>query len=237
MIDEYSDKRETRRTWMHVDLDMFYAAVEIRDNPSLATKPVAVGDNAMIQTTNYVARKYGVKSAIPGFIGRKLCPHLVFVKPNYAKYRQVSDEFKKVLAYYDPRLESVGLDEANLDLTEYLAENGLDNDLGRIYLGREIREKIYAKISLTSSCGIGANKMLAKICSEINKPNGQTYLPNDEIEILKFMKDMPVRKIPGVGRVNEHILSGLNIYNCKDLVEKATEVYATFTEWAFEFLV
>jgi len=120
---------------MHVDLDMFYAAVEIRDNPSLATKPVAVGDNSMIQTTNYVARKYGVKSAIPGFIGRKLCPHLVFVKPNYAKYRQVSDEFKKVLAFYDPRLESVGLDEANLDLTEYLAENGLDNDLGRIYLG------------------------------------------------------------------------------------------------------
>jgi len=157
---------------MHVDLDMFYAAVEIRDNPSLATKPVAVGDNSMIQTTNYVARKYGVKSAIPGFIGRKLCPHLVFVKPNYAKYRQVSDEFKKVLAFYDPRLESVGLDEANLDLTEYLAENGLDNDLGRIYLGWEIREKIYSKISLTSSCGIGSNKMLAKICSEINKPNG-----------------------------------------------------------------
>jgi DNA polymerase kappa len=90
---------------------------------------------------------------------------------------------------------------------------------------------------MTASCGIGSNRMLAKICSEMNKPNGQTYIPNDETEILKFMKDMPVRKIPGVGKVNEHILSGLNIYTCKDLVEKATEVYVTFTEWAFEFLV
>lgn len=96
-IEEYSNKRDVRRTWMHVDLDMFYAACEIRDNPKLAKKPLAVGDNAMIQTTNYIARKYGVKSAMPGFIGRKLCPHLVFVKPDYAKYRRVSDEFKAVL--------------------------------------------------------------------------------------------------------------------------------------------
>jgi DNA polymerase kappa len=79
--------------------------------------------------------------------------------------------------------------------------------------------------------------MLAKICSELNKPNGQTYLPNDEVEILKFMMDLPVRKVPGIGKVNEHILAGLNIYCCKDLVEKATEVYVTFTEWAFQFLV
>jgi DNA polymerase kappa len=90
---------------------------------------------------------------------------------------------------------------------------------------------------MTASCGIACNKMLAKICSELNKPNGQTYLPNDEVEIMKFMKDLPVRKIPGVGKVNEHILSGLNIYSCSDLVEKSTEVYVTFTDWAFEFLV
>ena len=122
-INDYVKKRETRRTWMHLDLDMFYAAVEIRDNASLRRKPVAVGDNTMIQTTNYIARKYGVKSAMPGFIGRRLCPHLVFVKPNYPKYREVSEAFKKVLARYDARLESCGLDEANLDLTDYLMEN------------------------------------------------------------------------------------------------------------------
>ena len=119
-IESYVNKRETRRTWFHIDLDMFYAACEIRDNPSLSRKPVAVGDNSMIQTTNYIARKYGVKSAMPGFIGRKLCPQLVFVKPNYVKYRQVSDDFKRILQLYDPKLESCGLDEANLDLTEYL---------------------------------------------------------------------------------------------------------------------
>ena len=90
---------------------------------------------------------------------------------------------------------------------------------------REIRGKIFNKLRITSSCGIASNKMLAKIVGELNKPNGQTYMPNDEIEILKFMKDLPVRKVPGVGKVNEHILAGLNIYSCKDLIEKATEVY------------
>jgi DNA polymerase kappa len=90
---------------------------------------------------------------------------------------------------------------------------------------------------MTASCGIGPNRMLAKIMSEMNKPNGQTLMPNDEMEILKFMRNLPVRKLPGVGKVNEHILAGLNIYFCKDLVEKATEVYVTFTEWAYEFLI
>ena len=100
-IEEYNYQREIRRTWLHVDLDMFYAACEIRDNPSLCRKPVAVGDNSMIQTTNYIARKYGVKSAMPGFIGRKLCPHLIFVRPNYKKYKEVSEKFKSILRHYD----------------------------------------------------------------------------------------------------------------------------------------
>lgn len=218
---------------MHIDMDMFYAAVEIRDNPSLRNKPVAVGDNTMITTTNYIARKYGVKSAMPGFIGRRLCPHLVFIKPNIPKYRRVSDHFRQILGDYDPKNDGAGLDEANVDLTDYLGANGLDNDMGRIYVVSQIRERIFHEMGMTASCGIACNKMLAKICSELNKPNGQTILPNDEVEILKFMMDLPVRKVPGIGKVNEHILAGLNIYSCKDLVEKATEVYVTFTEWAF----
>ena len=236
-IEEYANKRETNRTWIHVDLDMFYAACEIRDNPKLARKPLAVGDNSMIQTTNYIARKYGVKSGMPGFIGRKLCPHLVFVKPNYKKYRAVSDVFKGVIKEYDLHPECAGLDEANLDVTDFLQNNDLDHELGRIFVAKELRTKIYEAIKITSSCGIACNKMMAKICSELNKPNGQTYMPNDEIEILKFMKDMPVRKIPGVGKATEHIMAGLNISACKDIIEKATEVYATFTEFSFEFLI
>ena len=133
-VECFIKERETRRTWMHVDMDMFYAAVEIRDNPSLKKKPVAVGDNTMIQTTNYIARKYGVKSAMPGFIGRRLCPHLVFIKPNYPKYRAASEDFRRVLFPYDSKLESCGLDEANLDLTDYLVDNKLDTDLGRIFV-------------------------------------------------------------------------------------------------------
>lgn len=95
-----------------------------------------------------------------------------FVKPNYPRYREVSDEFKRILRHYDPKLESCGLDEANLDLTEYLKENNLDSDLGRIFVAKEIREKIYASIQITSSAGIACNRMLAKICTELNKPNG-----------------------------------------------------------------
>jgi DNA polymerase kappa len=142
-----------------------------------------------------------------------------------------------VLRKYDNRMESCGLDEANLDLTEYLTENNLDHPLGRIFTATQIRTEIFEAIRITASCGVGPNRMLAKMMSEMNKPNGQTLIPNDEVEILKFMRDLPVRKIPGVGKVNEHILAGLNIYFCKDLVEKATEVYVTFTEWAYEFLI
>jgi DNA polymerase kappa len=96
----------------------------------------------------------------------------VFVRPNYKKYREVSDVFKRILMQYDPKLESCGLDEANLDLTEYLKENDLDHDLGRIFVASEIRRKIYEAIKITSSAGIACNRMMAKICTELNKPNG-----------------------------------------------------------------
>jgi DNA polymerase kappa len=109
---------------------------------------------------------------MPGFIGRRLCPHLVFIKPNYPKYRQISDEFKAVLRQYDQKMESCGLDEANLDLTDFLVDNNLDNQLGRIFVATQIREKIFQRIRMTASCGIACNRMLAKICSELNKPNG-----------------------------------------------------------------
>lgn len=108
------------RTWIHVDMDAFYAAVEMRDDTSLKEKPLAIGDRNMILTTNYWARKFGVRSGVPGFIGTKLCADLIFMKPNYPKYRAASEEFHSVLRKYDNQLEVVGLDEANLDVTEYL---------------------------------------------------------------------------------------------------------------------
>lgn len=112
-------------------MDMFFAAVEIRDDPSLADKPVAVGGMSMISTANYIARQYGVRSAMPGFIAKKLCPELVFVDCHFEKYKETSDVFMKILEEYDPELESMGCDEANLDITKYLIEKGLNTDEGK----------------------------------------------------------------------------------------------------------
>jgi len=109
-------------------MDMFYAAVEIRDRPELADKPVAVGGMSMVSTANYVARKYGVRSAMPGFIAKQLCPGLVLVPCNFQKYKEVSEVMRSIVAEYDPNYASMGLDEVNLDVTEYLLAKGMDHD-------------------------------------------------------------------------------------------------------------
>ncbi len=124
---EIKKELDLKRTWIHVDLDAFYAAVEMRDNPSLTEKPIAVAEKNMIMTTNYIARKYGVRSGIPCFIGKKLCPDIIFIKPDFSKYRKASEEFKSVLRQYDEFLETVGLDEANLDVTDYLIKHKIDH--------------------------------------------------------------------------------------------------------------
>jgi DNA polymerase kappa len=123
-------------------MDAFYAAVEMRDNPQLREIPLAIGDKNMIMTTNYVARNFGIRSGVPGFIGKKLCPDLVFMKPDFTKYRKASAEIILILKKYDPLLESVGLDEANLDITDYLKKNDLDNELGRLFVAERIRSEI-----------------------------------------------------------------------------------------------
>lgn len=175
----------------------------------------------MIQTTNYIARNYGVKSGMPGFIGKKICPNLIFIKPNYVKYRRMSDKMKGILAKYDDQSESLGLDEASIDVTQYLIDNGLNTEDGKIFLGQKIRQEIKEGLSLTASCGVACNKLLAKICSDVNKPNGVTYLNNRVDQIMSFMSEQPVRKIPGIGKINEMILYGIGIRQCKDIIDKA----------------
>jgi len=125
---------------------------------------------------------------MPGFIGRQLCPQLMFVKSNKEKYKKISEtEFIPILKQYDPNLETIGMDEANLDVTDYLREHKLDHPEGRIYLANKIREQIETQTRMTASMGVACNKMLAKICSEINKPNGQSYLPFEFNVIREFM--------------------------------------------------
>ena len=179
-IKNIKKERDLTRTWIHVDMDAFYAAVEMRDDPSLCDKPLAIGDKNMIMTTNYIARNYGIRSGVPGFIGKKLCPNLIFMRPDYTKYRKASDEIQAILKEYDPDLEIVGLDEANMDVTNYLQKNDMDNEMGRLFIGQKIRQEIREKTKMTASCGIACNKMLAKVCSDMNKPDGQTYLQSSE---------------------------------------------------------
>ena len=232
-----AESRLLIRTWIHVDMDMFYAAVEIRDRPELATIPVAIGSDSMISTANYVARKYGVRSAMPGFIARKLCPQLVFVPCSFEKYREVSLVFKEIVEEYDPEFESMGLDETNLDVTEYCRAHEIVTDDQKQMLALEIRTRVNEATKLTCSAGIACNKMLAKICSDINKPNGQTFLKADAEVIREFMANMDVRKIPGIGRMTELTLSGLQVRKCKDVLDKAPEIMISFKENTAQFLL
>ena len=123
---------------------------------------------------------------MPGFIGQKICKDLVFIKPNYPKYKMVATQFRQIAASYDEDFESLGLDEVDIDVTQYLKCNGLDSEEGCIFLGQKIRAEIQEKTNLTASLGIACNKLLAKICGAVNKPDGLTYLPPSVPDILAF---------------------------------------------------
>jgi len=240
LLEKYRKEYDLTRTWIHVDMDMFYAAIEIRNDPSLADKPIAVGSYSMIATANYVARKYGVRSAMPGFIGRKLCPDLITIQYSRARheeYARVSDEIMKILEEYNPELEVIGLDEAALDVTDYLEAKGNVNNDTRLHLAQEIQRRIYEKVKLTASCGVAANKMLAKISCDMKKPNGITLVPFNSKEIEEFMRKLSVRKIPGVGAVNEQLLNGLGFNTCEDILKRITDIYILFPKDYFEFYV
>lgn len=236
-MQEYENYRIMTETWIHIDMDMFYASVEIRDDPSLADKPIAVGDNSMISTANYVARKFGVRSAMPGFIGKKLCEDLVFVKPNFAKYQVEGEKVREVFREFDPEFESLGLDEGHLRVTEVLINLGMNDDDGRMRIAQIIREKIFEKTKLTASAGIACNKVLAKIATDKGKPNGQFLVPFDREKIVEFMENLDVRKIPGIGKVLEKTLNELGIYTCKDILSKRLELYLAFGESSLDFLL
>jgi DNA polymerase kappa len=233
----FETERILTETWLHVDMDMYYASVEIRDNPELADKPIAVGSHNMLTTANYVARKYGVASAMPGFIGLKLCPELIIIPPNFEKYSEVAEQVRNIFKEYDPNFESMGLDEGYLFITPILRQRNIDHEEGRQLIAQEIRDRIYAETSLTASAGIACNKTLAKICSNMNKPNGQFYLPPEKEEILSFVSPLKIRKIPGIGKVLEQMLNGLGVLTCADILEKKVELSFVFTDTTYQFVI
>ena len=233
-IEFLKEHRRFDKIWMHLDMDMFFAAVEIRDNPSLKDIPMAVGGMSMISTSNYIARKYGVRSAMPGFIAMKLCPQLKLVEPHFYRYKEESSKVMAVLEEYDSNIESMGLDEAYIDLTDYCKDNKKYSKEEIIEVVNEIKKKIFEKTQLTCSCGIACNKTLAKICSDYNKPNGLFYLDYDAKIIEEFVSKLSIRKIPFIGSKTESKLNLLNIFTCKDLIERYVDLFY-LNEDSFDF--
>ena len=198
------------RKIIHLDMDCFYAAVEMRERPELAGKPIAVGGGSrrgVVTTCNYEARKFGVRSAMPGFQAAERCPHLIFLPVRFDLYRAESAKIRRILRDYTPLVEPLSLDEAYLDVT------GLERYAWDI--AKEIRRRIFSETALTGSAGIAPNKMLAKIASDWRKPNGQFAIT--PAQVASFMRDLPVRKIWGVGPKSAEKFERQGIHTCGDL--------------------
>ncbi|WP_348710616.1 DNA polymerase IV [Tenacibaculum sp. 190524A05c] len=207
------------RKIIHVDMDAFYASVEQLDNPELRGKPVAVGGSevrGVVSAASYEARKFGVKSAMSGVLAKKKCPHLIFVKPRYARYKEISSKIREIFYDYTDLVEPLSLDEAYLDVTE----NKKGNPSASL-IAQEIRDRIWEELELRASAGISINKFIAKVASDINKPNGQkTIKPN---EVLDFLEELPVGKFYGVGKVTAAKMHNHGIFNGLDLKNRTLE--------------
>ena len=235
-ISELEAKRVLTETWILIDMDMFYAAIELLERPDLTSSPVAVCSNNMITAANYVAREFGIKSGTPVYQGRSRCRDLVLLESNMEKYKQVAKEVRDVLGEYDEKMETKGLDEAYLLVTQTLIRRKMNTDEGKCALAEEIREKVFKKTGLTSSAGIACNKLLSKICSEVKKPNGQFYLPPIPAEIRRFMFNRKVRDITGVGKVTGQLLTSIGIFTCKQIFEEQLKIYVGFPQNVCTFL-
>lgn len=305
---ELEQSRDLNNTIVHIDMDAFYAAVEMRDNPELKDKPIAVGSSSMLSTSNYHARRFGVRAAMPGFIAKRLCPQLIIVPPNFDKYHAVSKEVKEILADYDPNFMAMSLDEAYLNITKHLQErqnwpedkrkyfiktgHSLENDKPRkevnklsehersispllfedsppdlqppgntsqvnseeqnnpqilqnsVVFGtsaeevvKEIRFRIEQKTTLTASAGIAPNTMLAKVCSDKNKPNGQYQILPKRQAVMDFIKDLPIRKVSGIGKVTEKMLKALGIITCTELYQQRALLSLLFSETSWRYFL
>lgn len=205
--------KHKQRKIIHIDMDAFYASVEQRDNPLLKGKPVAVGraeKRGVVSAASYEARKFGVRSAMSSLIAKQKCPSLIFVKPQFEKYKKVSKQIRDIFNEYTDLVEPLSLDEAFLDVTV-----NKKNMQSATLIAKEIREKIFKTTMLTASAGISVNKFLAKIASDYNKPNGQCVIPPEEAE--KFVEDLPIEKFFGIGKVTAEKMKKYGIFKGIDL--------------------
>lgn len=205
------------RKIIHVDMDAFYASVEQLDNPDLRQKPVAVGGNELrgvVSAASYEARRFGVRSAMSGILAKKKCPDLIFVKPRFDRYKEISKQIRSIFYDYTDLVEPLSLDEAYLDVTV----NKKGNPSATL-IAKEIRDRILKETGLNASAGISINKFIAKVASDVNKPNGQKTVNPEEVQ--RFLEELEIRKFYGVGKVTADKMYGLGIFTGKDLKGKS----------------
>ena len=207
------------RKIIHVDMDAFYASVEQNDRPELKGLPIAVGGSSqrgVVAAASYEARKFGVRSALSSVVAKRNCPELIFVKPRFDRYREISNQIREIFHEFTDLVEPLSLDEAYLDVTE----NKKDQE-SATYLARDIRKMIYEKTGLYASAGISINKFLAKVASDINKPNGQkTISPK---EVIPFLEALEIGDFHGIGKKTAEKMNRLGIFNGADLKSKSLE--------------
>lgn len=200
-------------------MDAFYASVEMLDNPELRGKAIAVGGSearGVVSAASYEARKFGVRSAMSGYLAKKRCPHIIFVKPRFDRYREISQKIRSIFLDYTDLVEPLSLDEAYLDVTHN--KKGIPS---ATLIASEIRFRILQETGLTASAGISINKFIAKVASDYNKPNGQkTVNPQ---EVAPFLENLAIGKFYGVGKVTEERMYQLGIFTGLDLKQKSVE--------------
>ena len=209
-----SRSEPTLRRILHCDMDCFYAAIHMRDDPTLVGRPVIVGGSpqgrGVVAAASYEVRRYGVHSAMPAARAVKLCPHAVFIKPDFKLYQAESKEIMAIFRDFTPMVQPASLDEAYLDVTEHLGPWG-----SATAVAREIRRRVREERGLTVSVGVGPNRLVAKIASDVDKPDGLTVVKPHRVQA--FLDPLPVRKIHGVGPATEKALLGLGVTTIADL--------------------
>ncbi len=219
---------EAERKIIHVDMDSFFAAIEQRENPDLLGKPMAVGGDGrrgVLCTASYEAREYGCRSAMPGFKALELCPQLIIVPVRFDLYKEISLKIRAIFGRFTELIEPLSLDEAYLDVSHWKSDPAS--------IAREIRAQIYEETKLTASAGISSNKLIAKIASDWQKPNGQHQVKSSEIDA--FMRDLPVAKLWGVGKKMQEKLTDGGIRTCGDMqqLDKIT-MAQRYGKWGLE---
>lgn len=208
------------RKIIHVDMDAFYASVEQRDDPALCGKPLVVGGNpegrGVVAAASYEARRFGIHSAMPMRTALRLCPNLVRVSPDFGKYHQASSRIHAIFRKYTDLIEPMALDEAYLDVTSNKPGIRFGSRVARM-----IKADIHRQLQLTASVGVAPNKTLAKIASDLDKPDGLVVVMPDQTR--EFLRDLPVSRIPGVGKVNQAKLEALQIHTVGELAESPVE--------------